>query len=69
MRDGLLVLYVLACLLANSWPVYAWFGNSIQPYVLGVPFSMAWVVGWVLLTFVAVAAYYFTGDPTDEDDG
>jgi hypothetical protein len=66
LRDGLLAIYVLACLAANGWPGYAWFGNSIQPYVLGVPFSLAWIMGWVLLTFVVVGVYYATGEEDDE---
>lgn len=62
LRDGLFAVYVVLCLLANVWPGYAWFGNSIEPFVLGVPFSLAWIVGWVLLTFVAVALYHATGE-------
>ena len=60
-RNALLGLYVAACLLALTWPVYAVHGNSIEPYVLGLPHSLAWVVGWVLLTFVVLVAYHATG--------
>ena len=53
----------IACtaLLALIWPVYARFGNSIEPYVLGLPHSLAWVVGWVLATFFVLVAYHATG--------
>ena len=61
-RDAVLGVYVVLCLLANTWPGYARFGNSIEPYVLGVPFSLAWIVGWVLLTFVVLALYHVTGE-------
>ena len=60
-RNLLLGGYAVSCLLAMTWPVYARFGNSIEPYVLGLPFSLAWVVGWVLMTFVVLVAYHATG--------
>jgi len=61
LRNLLLAVYVLCCGLAVTWPVYAWFGNSIEPYVFGLPFSLAWVVGWVSLTFVVLVVYHATG--------
>ena len=65
LRDLLFAIYVLLCLLAMTAPGYARFGNSIEPYVLGLPFSLAWVVAWVLLTFVVLTAYHYTG-PSEE---
>jgi amino acid transporter len=62
LRHWLFGLYVLVCLAAQTWPVYGAFGNSIEPYVLGLPWSLAWVVGWVILTFVALAIYHVTGE-------
>jgi TRAP-type C4-dicarboxylate transport system permease small subunit len=64
LRDVLFGLYALCCLLALIWPGYDWLGNRIEPYVLGVPFSFAWVVGWVLLSFAALVIYHATG-PAD----
>ena len=61
LRHTLLGVYVVLCLGALCWPGYAWFGNSVEPSVLGIPFSLAWVVGWVLLTFVVLGAYHLTG--------
>jgi hypothetical protein len=37
--------------------VYAWAGARIEPRIVGVPFSMAWVILWVLLTLVALVLY------------
>jgi len=34
-------------LVAISWPGIQPF-NRIRPFVLGLPFSMAWVTGWVI---------------------
>ena len=33
--------------------------------VLGLPFSLAWVVGWVLATFVVLTVYNVTGAEND----
>lgn len=56
-RHLLLGVYALLCLASQTWPGYAWLGARIEPRVLGVPFSLAWVVGWVMLTFVVLLAY------------
>ena len=56
--DWLLAIYVICCAAALTWPLYDRLGNRIEPYVLGVPFSLAWVVGWVSFTFVVLVAYH-----------
>jgi len=61
-RHAAFLAYVVACFAAMTWPVYAWLGNRIEPTVLGVPFSLAWVVGWVAATFVALALYDAAGE-------
>ena len=68
MRNRLFALYVVICLIAITWPGYAKFGNSIEPYVMGLPFSLAWVVGWVLMTFVVLVIYHATSE-SDESGG
>ena len=62
LRHVLFGLYVAACLISQTWPGYAWLGNSIEPYVLGLPFSLAWIIGWVVLTFCALLLYHMTGE-------
>ena len=62
LRDLLFGLYALLCLFALTWPGYDWFGNSIEPLVLGLPLSLVWVIGWVLLTFVVLIVYHASGD-------
>ena len=49
--------YCLTTMAALTWPVYAWAGARIEPRIVGVPFSMAWVILWVLLTLVALVLY------------
>ncbi len=60
-RNALFAIYVFLCAGALTWPGYAWFGNRIEPFILGLPFSLAWVIGWVLLTFGVLVAYHRTG--------
>lgn len=60
-RNLLFALYVVCCAGAVTWPGYDWFGNRIEPYVLGLPFSLAWIVGWVFLTFLVLVVYHASG--------
>ncbi len=48
--------YVLA-VMALIWPVYAWFGG-IRPFILGLPLSFAWIVGWLIAMFFAMIGLY-----------
>jgi hypothetical protein len=34
------------------------FANSVEPYVLGLPFAMFWVVMWVVLAAALMAIVY-----------
>jgi hypothetical protein len=43
--------------LALIWPVYPSVAG-IRPYVLGLPFSLAWVVGWLIVVFGALVGLY-----------
>lgn len=67
-RNLAFALYCATCLGAVTWPGYAWLGNRIEPYVVGLPLSLAWNVGWVMLTFVVLVAYHASG-PRRADDG
>jgi hypothetical protein len=66
LRHGLFAIYVVVCLTMICWPGYAWLGNSIDPYVLGLPFSLAWVVGWVLMTFLTLVVFHLTAERSDD---
>ena len=68
MRRVLFGAYVCVCLAALVWPGYALCGNRIEPYVLGLPLSFAWNVGWVIATFVVLAIFHLTG-PRAEPEG
>ena len=57
---------VLIAGLALIWPVYP-LASGIQPYVLGLPFSFAWVMGWLIVMFVALVLLYRTDQPDTTD--
>ncbi len=62
LRDLLFLAYVILCALALTWPLYDWLGNRVEPFVLGVPFTFAWNVGWILLSFFALLLYDLSGE-------
>jgi len=39
-------------------PLYTWLGNSIEPRVLGLPWSLAYVLGIVLVNSCVLAMLY-----------
>ncbi len=51
-----------ATAIALVGPVAEWAGARIEPYVLGLPFSLAWSACWALGMFVALALYYRATD-------
>ncbi|MFI5238989.1 MAG: DUF3311 domain-containing protein, partial [Gemmatimonadales bacterium] len=34
------------------------FDNRVRPYVLGLPFLLAWIVAWVIMTSIIMAMIY-----------
>ena len=60
-------LYCAVTLAAVTWPIYPALGNRVRPLVLGLPFSLAWIVGWVVLTFVVLALYERAAQRDPED--
>jgi hypothetical protein len=53
----LLLLFFAVYLLALTFPGIEPF-NRIEPFVLGIPFSFAWVIAWVVLGWIALAWRY-----------
>jgi len=43
------------------------FLNRVTPFILGMPFLLAWLVAWVLLT-AAIMAVIFKLDPANRTD-
>ena len=48
---------VLVTTLALIWPVYP-IASGVEPYIFGLPLSLAWVVGGLTIVFVAVLLLY-----------
>ena len=59
--------YLLVCAGFLIWPGYAWIGVRIEPFVLGLPFSLFWIVAWVVLTCLVLCAYYLATEPRRTD--
>jgi hypothetical protein len=43
------------------------FANRVEPFVLGMPFILFWIVLWVVLTSVIMAVIYQI-DPSNKED-
>jgi uncharacterized integral membrane protein len=43
--------------------------NRVEPLVLGLPFLLAFITGWVLMTSVVMAAIYVLDDRADRASG
>ncbi len=56
-RRLVFVSLIATALLALIWPVYSLF-SGVFPLVLGLPLSLAWVVFWLLVVFVALIRLY-----------
>ena len=62
------LIHVLAALPFLGILVGVTFANRVEPFVLGMPFILFWIVAWVLLTSVIMAIVYRL-DPTNREDG
>jgi hypothetical protein len=62
------LIHVLAALPFLGILVGAVFANRVEPFVLGMPFILFWIVMWVLLTSVIMAIVYRI-DPANREDG
>lgn len=65
---GLTLLFVLV-LLALTWPVYTLF-SGIRPLVLGMPFSLFYIVVVLVVSFLLLLGLYLWEDRRDclDDD-
>jgi hypothetical protein len=66
-RGPVLVVVALTILstLALTAPGYA-LVPAVEPYVLGLPFSFAWVVGWMAVLFGGLLGLYWA-EPSSSD--
>ncbi|WP_347548613.1 DUF3311 domain-containing protein [Pseudalkalibacillus hwajinpoensis] len=43
-------------------------GNRSTPFVMGLPFSVFWVIGWIIVTFLIVLILYRLDPDKDEEE-
>lgn len=61
------LIHVLASLPFLGILVGVAFVNRVEPFVLGMPFILFWIVMWVVLTSIIMAVVYRL-DPTNRED-
>jgi Protein of unknown function (DUF3311) len=53
--------------LAMCFSVALW--DRVEPMILGVPFNLAWLICWIVLSTVCMAAAYRVEAARDKGDG
>ena len=51
------VIFTVILALVMIFPIFA-IGNRVEPFVLGLPFSLFWAVFWIAFEFVGLVAFY-----------
>lgn len=64
---GALTLFFVTVLLALTWPVYTLF-SGIRPLVLGMPFSLFYIVAVLVLSFLVLLGLYLWEERRGELD-
>lgn len=52
------MLWFAASTAALVWPVYPWVGNRVEPRVLGLPWSLTWVLLVIAANFLVLLGLY-----------
>lgn len=60
--------FTVIMVLVMVFPVYG-LGNRVEPFVMGLPFSLFWVLAWIGVEFVALIAFYLFEYGFSADDG
>ena len=61
------LMHVLAALPFIGILIGISFANRVEPFVLGMPFILFWIVAWVVLTSIIMAVVYRL-DPSNRED-
>ena len=68
-RDTLATVLCVVLVAMMVFPIYG-IGNRATPIVLGMPFSLFWIVMWVMLGAVALfLLYYFDSGDDESQEG
>ena len=58
MARFVLALMILVTAGALIWPGPQLFTQQVEPFVMGLPFAFAWMVGWVVATCLVLGVYH-----------
>ncbi|MCA1065807.1 DUF3311 domain-containing protein [Rossellomorea sp. AcN35-11] len=63
-------IYCLSLILPFLLLVFPLFsiGNRATPMILGMPFSIFWVISWIVITFLIVLVLYRMDPDKDEEE-
>lgn len=61
MSERLAIAYFLVSTLLLTAPVFTWLGNAIEPRVLGLPWSLTYVLGVIAANFAVLLVLYRKG--------
>ncbi len=56
------IVFVALMVLVQVFPLFA-LGNAVEPRILGLPFSFAWVIFWIFVSMVGIVALYLMDEP------
>ncbi len=54
-----IIFFIILCLIILIQAFYWLFANSVEPFILGMPFSMFFIVLFITIEFVALLILYF----------
>ncbi|WP_226655004.1 DUF3311 domain-containing protein [Guptibacillus hwajinpoensis] len=54
-------------LLLLIFPLFS-LGNRSTPFIVGLPFSVFWVIAWIIVTFLIVLVMYSLDPDKDEEE-
>lgn len=58
MWSRLAVLWFVFSTALLVWPIYPWLGNRVEPRILGLPWSLTWVLLVIAANFVVLLVLY-----------
>jgi phosphoglycerol transferase MdoB-like AlkP superfamily enzyme len=64
-----IIFFILLCFLIFLEAFYWLFANTVTPYVLGMPFSMFFIVLVIAIEFVALLVLYFLEAKDIKEEG
>ncbi len=59
----------LAAIPATALLIAPFVANRVEPRILGLPFLLAFITGWVLITSVTMAVVYLLDERADRAQG